>query len=292
MTSISLPARVFAALALSAPLIVHGSEDAADWSPYVIVSGEADDAESSQAMLELGSSIGSAGWIRGGIGRAELADREDPIDTKLFKLGGGASVAAVDLAIGLIHRADGDAFKQQDWAFALGWQLGRGSIGADVFIRSAESETVTSVRRRRLNPREVRLVESIDGTGYGLHGDFDVMPALTVFASWMKYDYDIETNRPVLSRLSLLNGSGITRSEAFLDSAFNAGLTYHFVHASLTGQYMHDEALVAADVTDSLQLSVLFMIGSHWSITPMAGVSDNDLQGNTAFGGLSVGYTW
>lgn len=89
-----------------------------------------------------------------------------------------------------------------DWSFALGWQFGRGSLGADVFIRSAEAETVFSVQRRRANPRAVRVTESIDGTGYGLHGDFDMTPAFAVFASWMKYDYDIETNRPLLARFS------------------------------------------------------------------------------------------
>jgi hypothetical protein len=283
-----------ACMSMCAPLLVHAADDtdAATWSPYVIVSGEADDADSSQAMLELGASIGASSWIRGGVGRAELADTNSPIETDLFKLSGGISVAAVDLSGGFIHRADGDAFKQQDWAFALGWQLGRGSIGADAFMRSAETETIVSVQRRRLNPREIRIAESVDGTGYGLHGDFDITPAFTVFASWMKYDYDIETNRPILARLSLLNGSGITRSEAFLDRSFAAGMTYHFVHASLNAQYMHDEALVEDDGTDSLQLSIMTMIGDHWSVTPMAGVSDNDLQGRAVFGGLSVGYTW
>jgi hypothetical protein len=279
--------------AVFAPLLVHADDRAATiWSPYIVVSGETDDADSSQGLIEVGSSIGANGWIRGGVGRAALANTEGKVETDVFRLGGGASIAAVDLEIDVTHRADGDAFRQQDWAFALGWQFGRGSIGADVFNRSADAETVTSVRRRRLDPREVRIVESIDGAGYGVHGDFDITPALTAFAVWMKYDYDIETNRPILARFSLLNGSGITRSEAFLDRSFAAGMTYRFTHASLTGQYMHDEALVANDVADSLQLSLLILVGEHWSLTPMAGVSDNDLQGNTAFGGLSVGYSW
>ena len=295
MSKLSLAMQACVAFAAASPLLVHAVEEkssAPAWSPYIVASAEADDADSSQALLELGSSIGDAGWIRGGVGRATLADTEDRIETKLFKLAGGASIAAVDLEAGLVHRADGDAFKQQDWAFALGWQFGRGSIGADVFVRSADSETVTSVRRRRLNPREIRIVESIDGTGYGLHGDFDIAPSLTAFASWMKYDYDIETNRPILARFSLLNGSGITRSEAFLDRSISAGFTYHFVHVSLTGIYIQDAALVADDITNTVQVSALVMIGNHWSVTPMAGVSDNDLRGRTAFGGLAVGYTW
>jgi hypothetical protein len=290
MSNVSRIVQTCAALAAFAPLVTHAEE--VTWSPYIVVSGEKDDAESSQAMVELGSSLGAAGWIRGGVGRATLADTEDRIETKVFKLAGGASIAAVDLEAGLAHRADGDAFKQQDWAFALSWQFGPGSIGADAFIRSADSETVTSVRRRRLDPREIRVVESIDGIGYGLHGDFDVTPSLTAFASWMKYDYDIETNRPLLARLSLLNGSGITRSEAFLDRSLSAGLTYHFTHVSLTGMYMHDEALVEDDVTDTVQVSALMMIGDHWSITPMAGFSENDVHGSTGFGGLAIGYTW
>jgi hypothetical protein len=294
MTIFSIIARTFAVFAAFAPLLVNAADDpgAVVWSPYIVVSGEADDAHSSQGLIEVGSSIGASGWIRGGMGRATLANTEGKVETDVFMLGGGASIAAVDLDIDVTHRADGDAFKQQDWGFAASWQFGRGSIGADVFIRSADAETVTSVRRRRLDPREVRIVESIDGTGYGAHGDFDITPALTAFARWMEYDYDIETNRPILARFSLLNGSGITRSEAFLDRALAAGMTYRFTHASLTGEYMHDEALVANDATDLLQLSLLILIGDHWSLTPMAGVSDNDLQGNTGFGGLSVGFSW
>jgi hypothetical protein len=53
---------------------------------------------------------------------------------------------------------------------------------------------------------------------------------------------------------------------------------------------MHDAALVEDDVTDSAVLAVLVLLGDHWSLTPSAGVSDNELRGKTAFGGLSVSY--
>ena len=288
--SIALCTAISALLSIST---LHAAEadGSMTWKPYVVVNGEADDAESSQALIEVGSLVGY-GWIRAGVGRATLSDTETAIDTDLLKLSGGFSIKAIDTSAGLIHRSDGDGFEQQDFAFSLGWQGVRAAVGIDVFVRSAESETVTSVRRRRQNPREIRLTESIDGTGYGLHADVDVTPALTVFGSWMTYDYDIATNHPLLARFSLLNASGITRSEAFLDQSISAGLTYHFLSAALTGQYLHDEALVEDDVTDSLQLSLQFLIGQHWSITPMAGVSDNDLLGSTVFGGLSIGYSW
>lgn len=281
-------------LLIAAPRI-HAADEAPvtkAWSPYAILSVEADESDSSQGTIELGSSIGPGGWIRAGVGRAKLGNTDDGIETDIFTLAGGASVQAIDVSAGLAHRTGDEGFRQQDWTFALAWQGSRGSIGADVFIRSAESETVTSVQRRRLNPRELRIVESIDGTGYGMHGDFDISPALNVSASWMTYDYDIETNRPILARLSLLNGSGITRSEAFLESSLSAALTYHFATASITAQYLHDEALVEDDVTDSLQLSVLFLIADHWSLAPMIGLSTNDFVGDTAYGGLSLGYTW
>ena len=109
----------------------HGIE----WHPYVIVSGEADDADSSQALLEVGTSIGATGWIRGGVGRAELAETD--IETDVLQLGGGLSIKAVDAAAGIAHRSDGDGFEQRDWKFALGWQGARGVIGVDIFVRDA-----------------------------------------------------------------------------------------------------------------------------------------------------------
>jgi hypothetical protein len=262
------------------------------WSPYVTLTAETDESESSQVAIDLGSSIGAGGWIRGGVGRLELADDDEEIGTDVFTLAGGASIKAIDVSAALVHRTGDKGFKQQDGSFALGWQGSRGAIGGDVFIRQADSETVISVQRRRLDPRELHIVESIDGRGYGIHGDFDITPALTVFASWMTYEYDIDTNRPILARLSLLNGSGVTRSEAYLDSSLSTAMTYHFTRASLTGQYMHDEALTKDDITDSLQLSLLIFRGDHWSLTPMLGASKNDLLGDTVYGGLSLGYTW
>lgn len=264
--------------------------DSIEWRPYVSVSGEADDADSSQGLLEVGTSIGAAGWLRAAAGRAELAETD--IETNVLQLGGGLSIKAIDMAAGIVHRSDGEGFEQRDWNFALGWQGSRGAIGVDVFVRDAESETLTSVTRRRQNSRAVRITESIDGTGYGVHADFDFTPALTAFGAWMTYDYDIATNHPILLRLSLLNGSGVTRSEAFLDESCSVGLTYHFVNAALTGHYSRDEALVADDVTDSFQLSLQLSFGEHWSLTPMAGIAENDLLGDSAFGGLSIGYHW
>lgn len=262
------------------------------WRPYIVVSAEVDDAESSQALLEVGSAIGAGGWIRASAGQATLAETSGTIETNLLKLTGGLSIKAIDMSAGFVHRSDGAGFEQQDASVGLGWQGSRAAIGLDVFLREAESETVTSVQRRRRNPREVRITESIDGTGYGLHADFDVTPSLTLFASWMMYDYDIATNHPLLARFSLLNGSGITRSEAFLDTSINAGMTRHFQRASLTAQYMHDEALVPDDVTNSLQLSLQIVLGEHWTMTPMIGTSENELLGSAVFGGLALGYNW
>lgn len=281
---------VIAAALPAATLHAEEAEDGIEWHPYVIVSGDVDDADSSQALLEVGTSIGATGWIRAGVGRAELAETD--IETDVLQLGGGLSIKAIDASAGIAHRSDGDGFEQRDWNFSLGWQGARGAIGVDVFVRDAESETVTSVTRRRLNPRSVRITESIDGTGYGVHADFDFTPALTAFGAWMTYDYDIATNHPILLRLSVLNGSGITRSEAFLDQSYSAGLTYHFSYAALTARYLHDEALVEDDITDAFELSLQILLGEHWSVTPMAGIADNDLLGDSVFGGLSIGYTW
>jgi hypothetical protein len=51
----------------------------------------------------------------------------------------------------------------------------------------------------------------------------------------------------------------VTRSEAYLDSSLSTAMTYHFTQASLTAQYMHDEALTEEDVTDSFQFSLLIV---------------------------------
>jgi hypothetical protein len=287
---------VLLCVALLATATSAVADEASPHPAYAALSISADDADNSSTVAEVGLPLGSHAWIHAGFGKSE-AESEGPrddedLDADAMSVGLGVGGRRFEFSTNYVQRKDG-AFKQDDWAFAFDWRGERGGLGADAFVRSAEAETTTSVRARRLQPRTIRIVESLDATGFGVHGDVDVGENLNLFAAAMTYDYDdVSSNHPYLSRLLFLNGSGVTRDQAFLEKFFGVGATYRFSSVSLTAQYLRDEALETGDITNTGELAVLILLGDHWSLTPSIGYSASDLDGGIAYGGLVVGYHW
>lgn len=269
----------------------HAQSDVAH-PAYVAVGAAVDGDDSSALDIEAGLPLGRHAWLYAGGGQEAAEDGSEELDATVWRAGIGVGGEHVEFTTTYVRRKDG-AFEQDDWAFALDWRGARGGIGADYFARSSQAETVASIQRRRLTPLAVRVVESLDGEGYGAHGDFDVTEQFNVFASFMNYDYvDVGSNHPFLSRLLFLGGSGVTRESAFLEQTFGVGVTYRFVSTSLTLQYLRDEALETRDVTDTGELALVVLVGTHWSITPSIGYSDSETDGGLVYGGLSAGYNW
>jgi hypothetical protein len=269
----------------------HAESDVAR-SAYVAIGGTLDEDGSTTANVELGLPFGQFAWVYAGAGRDEAQNDIEDLNADTLSAGFGLGGRSIEFNVGYDRRKDGSAFEQDDWMISLDWRGARGGIGADVFVRSADAETVASIQRRRRAPLSGRIVESLDGEGYGLHGDFDVTDQLNLFASAMTYDYDaVDTNHPLLSRLLFLSGSGVTRDQAFLDHSIGVGAAYWFTNTVLTVQCFRDEVLETKDVTNTGLLSLTVLLGEHWSITPSLGYSDGE-NGEAGFGGLTVSYDW
>jgi hypothetical protein len=267
------------------------ADDASARSRYVTLNVDGDEVQNRQSSIELGMPIGQYGTLHGSYGQNEADYAGEDLTTDVASIGLGASGEHVEFAIDYLHRADDAAFVQNDVIASLGWRGTLGGVGVDVFSRNADDETVASIQRRRRDPRIIRLVESVDGVGYGAHGDFDVTPELNLFASAMTYDYDRDTNHPFLSARLFTVGSGLTRDQAFLDNTLGLGASYRFSLVSLTGQYFRDEALATSEITDTLELTAIILLGEHWSIAPRVGVS-KDERDSVVFGGVGMGFNW
>jgi hypothetical protein len=270
----------------------HAQSDASAHSPYVAVSGTVDEDDSSSANFEFGLPMGRSAWLFAGGGQQESSSGGEDLRSDVWRLGAGLGNERLELNASYVRRKD-DSFKQGDWLLSLDWRGSRGGIGADCFVRHSDAETTTSIGRRRLAPRSIRITESLDGEGIGAHGDIDVTENVNLFASAMFYDYeDVASNHPYLSRLLFLSGSGVTREEAFLDRSFGIGATYRFASLSLTLQYLRDEAWQTEEKTDTGEVSMFVVFDDHWSLTPSLGYAKGDVGGGVVYGGIGIGYNW
>lgn len=256
------------------------------------VSATIDDEDNTTTFAEVTVPAGQYFWLYGGIGASDAQDTQRDVSSDLLSLGIGASVQQFDMAVGFIDR-DGDEISQEDLTATIQWHVGRGGVGVNFFQRNAESETTTSLQRRRVQPRVVRVVESLDGHGFGIHGNLDVTDAINVYVGYMGYDYaEVNSSHPFLSRVLSFNGSGVTRDLAFIEEAFQTSLTYRWASASVSAHYLRDEALETADVTDTFEISALWFIGDYWSLSPVVGYSDSEHFGSIGYAGVSIGYNW
>lgn len=254
---------------------------------------EADDADGQQFYAIAGFPLGSKGWTDLSLGQAQIRTDIDEIETTIASLGLGLTTDRVELSARYTHREDSDSFREQDIGGRLTWLLPKGALGMDVFFRSAESETITSIQRRRRDPLAVRITESIDGYGLGLHAEWQPTQNLTLSTGFMKYDYESTTNRPnLLQRLALIGITGITRDQAFFETSARAGATYSFESFDLTLDYYLDRALDTGDEMHTGQLTASVPVGERWMLTPWAGYSSNDPFASSAYAGLSMSVLW
>jgi hypothetical protein len=259
----------------------------------ITLGAEADDADGRQLYAIAGFPLGHKGWTDLSLGQAQSGTDVDEIKTTVASLAVGVDTSRINLSARYTHREDSDSFREQDVGAKLTLLFAKGSLGMDVFFRSAESETIASVQRRRRDPLAVRVTEAIDGHGIGLHGELQPSEYLTLSAGFMKYDYQSTTNRPnLLQRLALAGISVVTRDQAFFDSSARAGATYSFESFDLTLDYYLDRALETGDEMHTGQLTASIPVGERWMLTPTAGYSTNDPFESSAFAGFSMSVLW
>lgn len=295
---IRLPGNHAASLALSVALLgpwthLGAAEDSGAY--YAAVSAEVDDEDSSNLLGEFGLPLGRRGWMHLGLGSSTATLGSLQVDTTLASVNVGFDAERFGVEGGYAYRKDSDSFEQHDLRAGLRLLMARGQIGLDLFHRTAEDETVTSIERRRLDPLAIRIVEAVAGSGIGLNGAVDMTPRLRLFASGMTYDYDSDIEGPAfLARFPrlALRLSSVTREEAYLDNTMRIGATYRFDACSLTARYIRDEELDSAEITDTIEIAADISLGAQWALAPWIGQSSNQLDGDIAFGGVHISVIW
>ena len=283
-------AGALAALVCSA---AFAQADAIPVGYYAAFAYGADEADSQDLTAEFGLPLAQRGWLHVGIGASETTLDTGSIETRVASLIAGYDGERIELSGGYAYRDDGDAFTQHDLFAQLTLRASRGYAGIELFYRSAESETVTSIERRLREPLSLRLEESIEGTGVGLRAGIDVADGLALFASGMTYDYENTTNRPVLfQRLPTLTLSGISREEAFLESTWSVGGTFSIGPTVLTASFTRDHSALLTEITDTSDLTLDIPLSERWNLAPQIGYSDSDLAGGIAFGSLHLSVVW
>ena len=282
-----------AALLVAASTSVAADLERAEPQRDFTIGGEADDADARQLYATAGFPLGQKGWTDLSLGKAQASTDLEKVDTTIASVAAGVTTQHVALTARYTHREDSKSFRQQDLGGRFTLLLRKAAVGVDVFVRSAESETITSIQRRRLDPLAVRITESIDGYGIGLHADVEPAENLTLAAGFMKYDYEHTTNRPaLLQRLALRGISVVTRDQAFFDTSARAGATYRFASFDLTGDYYFDRVLGTGDKIHTGQLTATVPVGERWTVMPWAGYSSNDPFASVGFAGLNVSVLW
>ena len=313
------PASLFAAIGLGASSAQ--ADETAPLKGYALaVAAQADSADSRSGEVALDLPLGTRGWTALRYSRlhseadAQAADAAEPeagsgagsgaepgaapaagpaqttVDTSGFGVDAGVSLGAIELAAGYARRQDGALIEQQDLSASLSYRWPRATLGLDLFQRSAQSETMTSVERRRGDPLSVRIVEDFDGSGIGLHGSADLSDRLRIFASGMRYDYDSGSNIPEFLLRTRL--SGVTQDQAFLQDSLAASLSYQFKAWTLTTDYSRDRVLDTAERLQTLSARLDLALGAHWLISAFGGYTDSDQWPGVGFGGTQISLRW
>ncbi len=246
------------------------------------LSMQGDENDNRQVLGKIVLPLGDRAWLQGSLGKNELAAATAE-DMNVVGAAFGVASQTADAAIEFVRRKADGQLEQQDWAAALNLRGARSSVGADVFLRAASSDR-----------------QSLDGTGFGLHGDFVLTPQARVFAGAMRYRYDfsVEPAAPANSNpLASLLGtnvvpSGTLRDQAFIDRSYRVGGSYRFQSAALSAQYFRDRLANADAVVNTVQLQAEFLVAGQWLISPMIGHSAGGTLGQAGFGGVSLSFSW
>lgn len=278
-------------LLLASNGVALGSDEAGTPS-YAAFSVDADQEDSRhvEGLLHFTLGRGSA-ELR--VGQVTTESDGSGLDAATAALAASYEMGPVNLSASYAYREDSDSLEQHDFAGDIAYLGSAGSIGLDLFLRSAEYETAASIERRRRDPLAISITESSEGRGIGLHGDLRASQWLVLFASAMTYDYDEPADLTAgITRWERVSVSGITRDDIWLQDTVNVGATYEFARFKITADLTRDTTLYAQEriLTGSFLASV--PLSERWIVSPWLGYSDAELSGTTAFGGIEISVSW
>jgi hypothetical protein len=281
----ALPALVMATLAHAEPAEIKGY--------YAALSGELDDADFRELQAELAVPFGETGWVQLDVGRTTASSADDDMDMTSLGLRTGFSTGNVDWRAMYTYREDGSSYTQHDLFGAFTYVASRGTVGLDLFYRSAEYESIASIQRRFRDPLAIRVVETTEGTGIGAHGELYITRHVTLSSSVMVYDYDDTSNVPAsLSRFERVSLSGVTRDEAYLMDSINVGVTYEFAVLSLGAIYYRDREVESNFVTDTAEIYADVTLTERWALAAWIGHAMTEDDAELTYGGARISVVW
>jgi hypothetical protein len=257
------------------------------------LSTEMDDADFRELQAELAVPFGRTGWAQLDLGTTTASLADDDVNMTTLGLRTGFSTGNVDWRAMYTYREDGSSFTQHDLFGAFTYVASRGSVGLDVFYRSAEYESIASIQRRFREPRSIRVVETTAATGIGAHGEIYLTRQVTVSSGVMLYDYDDTSNVPArLVQLERVSLSGVTRDEAYLEDSINLGVTYEFAMLSLGAIYYRDREVESSFVTDTAELYADVTLTEHWGFAAWIGHAMTADDAEITYGGARISVVW
>jgi hypothetical protein len=280
---------------------------------YVSVDVQGDDANSRDQSITASVGLGKYTWLQGTLGKLSDSSSTGLGDQNHFDAGVGLQGKRILFKIDANRYANSDVYRQRDVNVTLEWRDDRFTVGVDGMHRRTDNSLDEVRDFPRLNVANVALHmdETLTGHGFGAHAILDITDNLSAALGGMSYSYDSSydlsssTNpllvnvlrnyldrHPTISNTFYLNHSGITRSQALLDSTYHAGLSYQFSSAIVSVDYAIDNALDTDDQTRTFSISGSFFVGDHVMISPLIGQSRSDTAEDVNFGGLSASYNW
>ena len=258
---------------------------------YAALSGEIDDVDFHELQAELAVPFGETAWVQFDLGKITAAENDVHMTT--LGLRTGFSSGNIDWQAMYTYREDGSSYTQHDLFGGFTYIASRGTVGLDLFYRSAEFETITSIQRRFRDPLAIRIVETTEGTGIGAHGEIYVTRQVTLSSGVMLYDYDDSSNVPAsLARFERVSLSGVTRDEAYLKDSINVGVTYEFEVLSLAAIYYRDREVETNFVTDTAELYADVTLTEHWALTAWIGHAMTEDDSELSYGGARISVVW
>ena len=281
------------ALLLASATAAYGGDDTSSEAGHAALAVDVD-AEGARYMDGRVAFNFNRGWTELRVGRLTAEADESGFHATTAGLAAGYQLAdAIDVSGAYVYREDSDSLEQHDFKGDITYQGAAGSIGIDLFLRSAEYETLASIERRRRDPVSIRIADSIEGRGLGLHGSVYASPRLALFVAAMVYDYDEPAELPAgLTRWERVTVSGITRDDVWLQDTVSVAATYEFAKLTLTADVTRDTTLYTDEKVLSSSLLASISLAQRWIVSPWIGYSDADQSGSTAFGGVELSVSW
>lgn len=287
---------------LTLACVILSTAHAADTNKHsATLSVQGDENDNRQWLGRIAMPLGEYAWAQASVGKSELA-AAGANDTRIVGAAVGAGGQHVSAAVEFVQRKGDARFEQRNWAATLDWHGTRGSLGADVSLRSASGESTSTQTSGGVfgAPVTTTVRESADGTGFGVHGDFALTSRVIVFGGAMRYQYDFDvssTSTANSTPLSSLLGveaavPGAWRDQAFVDRTYRVGGTYLLQGAAVSAQYFRDHVAKTDEMFSTVQLQAELPIGEQWLLSPTLGYSKGDSTDNVAYGGVNLRFSW